>query len=109
LKNARKIMDKVRSGECIYHIIEVMACPAGCVGGAGHPYHHGNTELVDRRANALYDIDRNKICLLYTSRKKIINLNSRWLFTRTTACRIFAFRVTVCSTPMQATRQRRPI
>ncbi|MCU6262897.1 [Fe-Fe] hydrogenase large subunit C-terminal domain-containing protein, partial [Escherichia coli] len=60
LKNARKIMDKVRSGECKYHIIEVMACPGGCVGGAGQPYHHGNTEIVDRRANALYEIDRNK-------------------------------------------------
>ncbi|OJT72620.1 hypothetical protein BM531_21360 [Clostridioides difficile] len=53
-------MDKVRSGECKYHIIEVMACPGGCVGGAGQPYHHGNTEIVDRRANALYEIDRNK-------------------------------------------------
>ena len=50
LKNARKIMDKVRSGECKYHIIEVMACPGGCVGGAGHPDQHGNAEILDGRA-----------------------------------------------------------
>ena len=35
LVNAKKILDKVRTGEKEYHVIEVMACPGGCVGGGG--------------------------------------------------------------------------
>ena len=31
LANARKVMDKVRSGEANYHLIEVMACRRGCI------------------------------------------------------------------------------
>ena len=35
LKNAALIMDKLRAGKCEYDFIEVMACPGGCIGGAG--------------------------------------------------------------------------
>ena len=38
LGNARILMDKLRSGELDYHVVEVMACPGGCIGGAGQPY-----------------------------------------------------------------------
>lgn len=37
LKNARKLAEEVKAGKCNYDIIEVMACPGGCVGGAGQP------------------------------------------------------------------------
>ena len=33
LKNAMQIVEKVRRGECDYDLVEVMACPGGCVGG----------------------------------------------------------------------------
>lgn len=46
LGNARKIMDEVISGKSKYHIIEVMACPGGCVGGGGQPYHHGDYDII---------------------------------------------------------------
>jgi len=29
---------KIKSGEAHYDFIEVMACPGGCVGGAGQPF-----------------------------------------------------------------------
>ena len=35
LSNAREMLRKVRAGKADYHFIEVMACPGGCVGGAG--------------------------------------------------------------------------
>ena len=60
LGNARKVMDKLRAGELNYHVVEVMACPGGCIGGAGQPYHHGNIEILKARAAALYREDEGK-------------------------------------------------
>ena len=60
LGNARKLLDKVRSGEAQFHAIEIMACPGGCVGGAGQPYHHGDFSKVERRLKAIYDEDAAK-------------------------------------------------
>lgn len=60
LGNARKLLDKVRSGEAMFHAIEVMACPGGCVGGAGQPYHHGDFSKVEKRLQAVYEEDAAK-------------------------------------------------
>ncbi|MBN2193320.1 MAG: hypothetical protein JW751_10935 [Polyangiaceae bacterium] len=35
--NARKLLDMVVKGEKESHVIEVMACPGGCIGGGGQP------------------------------------------------------------------------
>lgn len=35
--NARKMIERVQSGEKQYHFIEVMTCPGGCIGGGGQP------------------------------------------------------------------------
>jgi len=59
LGNARKLLDKVRSGETMFHAIEIMACPGGCVGGAGQPYHHGDFTKVEKRLAAIYEEDQN--------------------------------------------------
>ncbi|PXV87717.1 NAD(P)-dependent iron-only hydrogenase catalytic subunit [Lachnotalea glycerini] len=60
LGNARKLLEKIRSGEADYQIIEIMACPGGCIDGGGQPYLHGHYEKLEKRANALYQEDRNK-------------------------------------------------
>ncbi|WP_054738729.1 NADH-dependent [FeFe] hydrogenase, group A6 [Cellulosilyticum ruminicola] len=58
LKNARMIMDEIRAGNPRnLHAIEVMACPGGCIGGAGQPYHHGDGEILQKRRQALYKDD----------------------------------------------------
>ena len=31
LSNARKVMDALRAGKLNYHVVEVMACPGGCI------------------------------------------------------------------------------
>ncbi|MBE5780841.1 MAG: 2Fe-2S iron-sulfur cluster binding domain-containing protein [Clostridiales bacterium] len=63
--NARKLMDKVRSGENEYHFIEIMACPGGCVNGGGQPIVPAKVkELKDvrvLRAKAIYDEDEAKV------------------------------------------------
>ena len=60
LSNARILMDKLRAGELDYHVVEVMACPGGCIGGAGQPYHHGNVEILKARTRAIYREDEGK-------------------------------------------------
>ena len=60
LGNARILMDKLRKGELDYHVVEVMACPGGCIGGAGQPYHHGHIEVLQARARAIYQEDESK-------------------------------------------------
>lgn len=60
LGNARRMLEDIRSGKSEYHAIEIMACPGGCIGGGGQPLHHGNIEILNARARALYDADKNK-------------------------------------------------
>ncbi len=65
LVNARALLDRVREGTKQYHVIEVMACPGGCIGGGGQPYPPKGTKVLDEdllrlRASALYGIDTAK-------------------------------------------------
>lgn len=58
LGNARKLLERVRSGEASYHFIEIMACPGGCIGGGGQPIGT-NTERRLERIDAIYQADRD--------------------------------------------------
>ncbi|WP_018336996.1 MULTISPECIES: NADH-dependent [FeFe] hydrogenase, group A6 [Butyricimonas] len=60
LGTARKLMNELRAGTCKYHAIEVMACPGGCIGGGGQPFHHGDSARIKARAKALYTEDAEK-------------------------------------------------
>lgn len=57
LHNARKIANDVRDGKANYDLIEVMACPGGCVGGAGQPISYEN-DSIEKRAQGLYNSDK---------------------------------------------------
>jgi NADP-reducing hydrogenase subunit HndD len=60
LGNARKLLEDVRAGKSEFHAIEIMACPGGCIGGGGQPYHHGDTSILKERAAAIYREDEGK-------------------------------------------------
>jgi NADH-quinone oxidoreductase subunit G len=60
LGNARQLLEAVRSGEAKYHIVEIMACPGGCIAGGGQPYHHGRVEILEKRMPAIFNEDRHK-------------------------------------------------
>lgn len=61
LKNARELMERVKSGKANYHFIEIMSCPGGCVNGGGQPiqpaYVRNNNDIIAMRAKAIYDTD----------------------------------------------------
>ncbi|HHP50719.1 MAG TPA: 2Fe-2S iron-sulfur cluster binding domain-containing protein [Moorella mulderi] len=60
LGKARLILDKLASGELgEYHLVEVMACPGGCIGGGGQPIP-STQERLEARAEALKARDGGK-------------------------------------------------
>lgn len=61
LGNARRLLEGIRDGEFHYDAIEIMACPGGCIGGGGQPYHHGDMEILLKRQQAIYREDRGKM------------------------------------------------
>lgn len=65
LTNAKTILDKIKTGDKQYHIVELMACPGGCIGGGGQPYPPTGHYVLDKdvlkqRGKALYTIDKAK-------------------------------------------------
>jgi iron-only hydrogenase group A len=65
LGNAAELLDIVRKDPELYHFIEIMGCPGGCIGGGGQPYPDSHKSPLDedclkKRAEALYGIDRSK-------------------------------------------------
>ncbi len=57
LKEAGKLAERVTRGDCPYHLVEVMSCPDGCVGGAGQPVPK-NRSVRQKRTRGLYDTDK---------------------------------------------------
>ncbi len=57
LVNARKLLKKIDEGEAFYHLIEVMTCQNGCVGGAGQP--QGFRPTKHKRGEGLYAADKS--------------------------------------------------
>ncbi len=62
--NAKKLLEKVRSGEKFYHFIEIMGCPGGCVTGGGQPIISAQDRMDINpyvlRAKATYAEDASK-------------------------------------------------
>lgn len=60
LGNTRRLLEKLRNKEIDLDAIEVMACPGGCIGGGGQPYHNGKISILKERSKGIYQIDKNK-------------------------------------------------
>ncbi|MBU3075742.1 [FeFe] hydrogenase, group A [Clostridium estertheticum] len=59
LKNADELVKKIQAGEAKYDFVEVMACPGGCIGGAGQPFVKSKGKL--KRGALLYEADRMNV------------------------------------------------
>lgn len=79
LGNARKLLESIRDGKEEYDAIEIMACPGGCIGGGGQPYHHGNDEIVKKRQKAIYQEDKNKTLRKSHENPQILKLYKEYL------------------------------
>ena len=59
LGNADNLLEKIRSGEEHFDFVEVMACPYGCIGGAGQPF--GYQSVKQERSTGMYKADKSAI------------------------------------------------
>jgi len=83
LENAKILLERVKAGE-EFHMIEVMACPGGCIGGGGQPYPPKGTctidfDLYEKRAQALYSIDREKAARQSHHNKSVLKVYKEFL------------------------------
>ncbi len=70
MKNAKVLLEEIKSGNSKYHFIEIMGCPGGCIAGGGQPYvkpqflPNEEPDILDtykqKRANALYSEDERQ-------------------------------------------------
>lgn len=78
LKNARVLLEMVKEGKAEYHLVEVMACPGGCVGGAGQPVP-ADARTREERAKGLYGLD-NRMQLVRADENPMVRmLYEKWL------------------------------
>jgi NADH-quinone oxidoreductase subunit G/NADP-reducing hydrogenase subunit HndD len=78
LRNAEKLVQKVKAGEADYHFIEVMACPGGCIGGGGQPYPT-DAEVRQARIDAIYNADASMKYRKSHENPAIIELYDTWM------------------------------
>ncbi|WP_432661799.1 NADH-dependent [FeFe] hydrogenase, group A6 [Wukongibacter baidiensis] len=79
LGNARRLLEEIRENDSKYDAIEIMACPGGCIGGGGQPYHHGNDEIVKKRQEAIYREDKRKTLRKSHENPEVMRLYEEYL------------------------------
>lgn len=81
LNGARKVLEKIKNGECNYDAIEIMACPGGCVNGGGQPVHLGveQIDVIRARQKSIYNIDSKKKLRVSCDNPAIIKLYEEYL------------------------------
>ncbi len=57
LKEAEKSIKEIQNGTADFQLLEVMACPGGCINGGGQPRSCDNSKIKEERADGLYKED----------------------------------------------------
>ncbi|NLM25228.1 MAG: 2Fe-2S iron-sulfur cluster binding domain-containing protein [Firmicutes bacterium] len=79
LANARQLLEDIKSGKAHYDLVEVMACPGGCVGGAGQPISQNGTNLRKERTKGLYREDQRLQMHKSQQNPMLTSLYEQWL------------------------------
>lgn len=59
LKEAEKALKEIKNGTADFQMLEVMACPGGCVNGGGQPRSCDDSHIKEERAEGLYKEDHD--------------------------------------------------
>jgi formate dehydrogenase major subunit len=78
LQNAQALIDRMRAGDAPYDLIEVMACPGGCINGSGNPAPllKSDTEL---RLDVLYRLDQESPIRTSQDNPSVQDIYTNWL------------------------------
>ena len=57
LREAEKCLQEIQEGKADYQLLEVMACPGGCINGGGQPQSCDDLSVREKRAEGLYEDD----------------------------------------------------
>lgn len=79
LREAGKLLDKIREGEEFFHAIEIMACPYGCVGGGGQPKAKKRIETLQKRAEGLNIVDKKLSFRVSNQNKRVLDIYKKYL------------------------------
>lgn len=80
LKNVKQLVADMEEGKRHYHFVEVMACPGGCIAGAGQPVSK-DRQAVAKRQGALYAVDASTAGHVHSSTENeaLKELYDNWL------------------------------
>jgi iron only hydrogenase large subunit-like protein len=83
LANAKAMTDDIPSGRTDYQLIEVMACPFGCINGGGQKLNSEEKNLKSRM-KALYDVDDEEMIRVAHKNHIINDIYNKFLARPTT-------------------------
>jgi iron-only hydrogenase group A len=78
LANAKTLLEDIESRRETYHIVEVMACPNGCINGGGQKLGSDEKNLKSRM-KALYDVDDEEMIKVAHKNPIIADLYDKFL------------------------------
>jgi iron only hydrogenase large subunit-like protein len=80
MANVQKVINAIDSKELEFDIVEVMACPGGCVGGGGQPIPNESVQRAKRRKGIITDDIRKDLRVAHDN-VLVGELYNRWLKT----------------------------
>ncbi len=78
LANAKQLIENIQSGAAEYDLIEIMACPGGCIGGAGQPIPN-EKQIREKRAKGIYKADKMQQLRKSQQNPLVAKLYENWL------------------------------
>ena len=72
-------MREIKEGKADYQLLEVMACPGGCINGGGQPLSFNDSKIKDERALGLYQDDNKSQFRKSHENPEIIDLYNKHL------------------------------
>ena len=78
LQNAQALIDRMRAGDAPYDLIEVMACPGGCINGSGNPTPLLKSD-TEQRLDVLYRLDQESSIRTSQDNPSVQDIYTNWL------------------------------
>lgn len=79
LANAKKMLEDLKTGKVHFDLVEVMACPGGCIGGAGQPITNVNRQVRKKRGAGLYLDDKTGPVHKSQQNPAVLKVYEKWL------------------------------